>query len=160
MNDFTVQLTTMAADFKHDLLGLYLSLLLKSKGFLNYDENAFQEGLKDLDSMGGSSLGLEAFILKAKASAIFVDSDHEILNFLRGKKRSMTEESSCRKNPKKSRVNETSDSQKEALKLNTGEEIKMKQEFVGRIDLSLDSLGMSKKYSFALEVQDFFPKLA
>ena len=53
----------------------------------------------------------------------------------------MDKDPSCSKNPKRARVNETIDAQKEALKLDTGEEMKLKQEFVGRIDISLDLLG-------------------
>ena len=147
LNDWTVLFTAMATDMKYELLGLYLSLLVQSEGFLNYSgtDPCFSVDLDKLHSLGGSVKEMEVFIIKAKECSVKVNKTEEIVNYLSGKKKKVNCSDDVTPSRKRSRVDETVSKQNEALNLDYGEEAKVRKQFVGRMDISLDSLEVSGK---------------
>ena len=81
MNDWTLDFARIAADNRFQLLGTYLSLLVKSEGF-RFHNSDFQIYDDNLQQLGGSLEEFETFMNKAKECAMAITNYEDILTEL------------------------------------------------------------------------------
>ena len=83
MNEWTMDFARIAADNRFELLGKYLSMLVKSEEFRFHDPD-LKVPDKDLSSLGGSVEEFQRFLKKAKDSAMRIGGYQDILKELKG----------------------------------------------------------------------------
>ena len=139
--DFTQEVAKLLSENKIKLLAKYLSLLTRSDRFRFFSPDI--DVLEDeLSNLGGSSDEFESFVSKARESAMNVSGVEEIPMHLTGGEPRTDVKVSTVKIPRKGEV----ENQKEKeLVSDEGEEKKVRQDFVGRVDISIENLEVSKQ---------------
>ena len=165
VNEFTQKCQFLVVEKRAKLLSLYLTLLVKKKGFMRHRPDLHREDGLPLDNPeaevvaanlrkhGGSLEDFISFATAAQDNALLVVEDrHEALKQLRGgsssadksKKRKKQDQAGAPK-PKMTKAEVMADDTKAELENESGLEKSFSSCYLGKADVHLDNICLSKK---------------
>ena len=159
LNEFTSQVIKMRTTNEDKQLALYLSLMVKSSTFccheeFTHDEDGFRlDGaglsIRDLEEVSGSLQSYREFVEKGINCCLDVSKRKDVLEKLEGGKPKVGADDMGPK-VKRSKVEKVMDSRDEELNSINGIEKNYINQYLGRADVPLNNLAISKKVSMPI----------
>ena len=165
-NDFTRRCTAMVIDKKYELLAMYISLLVKSRGFTHHREDLHgdtgvrldgkgldEDALKDKGGSIEEMLEFKSFAEKAAfgVSQSKLDAIDKIVEMSgTGSKRKDQPESDGGPKAKVNKLEARLDAKRKEIKDEEGVEKAFVDSFVGRADVKIENISISKTLCFKL----------
>ena len=136
----------LLSESKIQLLAKYLSLLVRTERFRFFSPD-IQVLESEVNGLGGSSAEFKSFVSKAKDSAIRVSGLEEIPKHLTGGEPRTDVKATTARLPRKGEVEHEKEKE---LASNEGEEMKLRRDFVGRVDIPIQNLEVGEQVGMTM----------